>query len=108
MTGKIVLPVLGQPDPNSPGDVHLVGRYAVGVTWADGHGSIYPFERLRRDCACGVCAALDELPPSATWPRAIRRTPAGLAVTWSDGHESLYPYPGLRGRCLCAACTGGH
>ncbi|HXG04926.1 MAG TPA: gamma-butyrobetaine hydroxylase-like domain-containing protein [Candidatus Binatia bacterium] len=108
MTGKIVLPVLGQPDPNSPGDVHLVGRYAVGVTWADGHGSIYPFERLRRDCPCGLCAALDELPPGGAWPRAIRRTPDGLAVTWSDGHQSLYPYAALRGRCLCAACTGGH
>jgi DUF971 family protein len=108
VTGKIVLPLLGQPDPNSPGDVHLVGRYAVGVTWADGHGSIYPFERLRRDCPCGACAAPEEPPPAAAWPREIRRTPEGLAVTWSDGHQSLYPYATLRGGCLCAACTGGH
>lgn len=108
MTGKIVLPLLGQPDPNRPGDVHLVGRYAVGVTWADGHGSIYPFERLRHDCPCGGCATLEEHGPAAAWPREIRRMPDGLAVTWSDGHRSLYPYATLRGRCLCAACTGGH
>jgi DUF971 family protein len=108
VTGKILLPVLGQPDPNTPGDVHLVGRYAVGVTWADGHGSIYPFERLRRDCPCGACASLAEPSPAALWPRAITRTADGLAVTWSDGHRSLYPYAALRGRCLCAACTGGH
>jgi hypothetical protein len=34
------LPIVGQPDPAQPKDVHLVGRYAVGVTWADDHGSI--------------------------------------------------------------------
>lgn len=108
MTGKIVLPVLGQPDPNAPGDVHLVGRYAVGVTWADGHGSIYPFERLRRDCPCGACATLVNPTADALWPRDITRRADGLAVTWSDGHRSLYPYATLRGRCLCATCTGGH
>src|SRR4051812_38397754 len=39
---KLSIPLLGQPDPNVPSDVHLVGRYAIGVTWADTHGSIYP------------------------------------------------------------------
>ena len=38
------LPILGQPSPDVPRDVHLVGRYALGITWADDHGSIYPFE----------------------------------------------------------------
>ena len=42
------LPILGQPNPNEPKDVHLVGRYALGVTWGDSHSSIYPFDRLRR------------------------------------------------------------
>ena len=37
---KLSIPMLGQPDPNTPSDVHLVGRYALGVTWADQHGSI--------------------------------------------------------------------
>ncbi len=106
--GKVALPLLGQPDPNAPGDVHLVGRYAVGVTWADGHGSIYPFEPLRRDCPCGACGGASPLGPEATWPEAITRTPEGLAVRWRDGHQSLYPYASLRGRCRCAACTGGH
>ena len=43
------LPILGQPNPNEPKDVHLVGRYALGVTWGDNHSSIYPFDRLRRE-----------------------------------------------------------
>jgi len=105
---KLTLPIVGQPDPNVPTDVHLVGRYAVGVTWADNHGSIYPFDQLRPACPCGLCAGLEDLTAQMKWPRAINRTPAGMRVEWSDSHESLYPYPELRAGCKCAACTGGH
>jgi len=105
---KLLLPLLGQPDPNTPKDVHLVGRYAVGITWGDEHGSIYPFERLRRDCPCGACASLNTLTQTMAWPTDIKRIPEGLRVTWADGHTSLYPYPDLRALCRCAGCTGGH
>jgi len=108
MTAKVGLKILGQPDPNVPKDVHLVGRYALGVDWADNHGSIYPFDRLRSDCACGACAALASLTQAMAWPHEIARTDGGLRVTWGDGHASLYPYPALRGLCRCAGCTGGH
>ncbi len=108
MNTSIGLRILGQPDPNTPKDVHLVGRYALGVDWADGHGSIYPFDRLRRDCACGACAALEALAPAMAWPGEIKRTEPGLAVGWADGHASVYPYPALRALCRCAGCTGGH
>lgn len=108
MNRKLLLPLLGQPDPNAPKDVHLVGRYAVGVTWADDHGSIYPFDRLRRDCPCGACAGVVALTPPMAWPTEITRTEGGLRVVWADGHESLYPYPELRTLCKCAGCTGGH
>ena len=101
------LPILGQPNPNEPRDVHLVGRYAVGTTWADSHGSIYPFDRLRRDCPCGTCAEVEPTPEMA-WPHAIKKLAEGLRVEWSDGHVSLYPYPMLRALCRCAGCTGGH
>ncbi len=108
MSPSVGLRILGQPDPNAPKDVHLVGRYALGVDWADRHGSIYPFERLRRDCPCGACAALGGLTQPMAWPSEIQKTEAGLAVAWADGHASLYPYPALRGLCRCAGCTGGH
>ena len=104
---KLSIPLLGQPDPNVPVDVHLVGRYAIGVTWADKHGSIYPFEKLRRDCPCGACAANETLSATATWPKDIARGD-GLHVIWSDGHASVYPFSDLRGLCRCAGCTGGH
>lgn len=100
--------MFGQPDPDTPKRVHLVGRYALGVDWADDHGSIYPFEKLRRDCPCGACAGLETVAPPMAWPEEITRGPDGLVVQWADEHQSLYPYPGLRAACRCAACTGGH
>lgn len=102
------LPILGQPNPDVPKDVHLVGRYALGVTWADEHGSIYPFEHLRRGCGCGTCAQLTAVEPAMAWPDEIKRTDGGLAVRWSDAHASLYPYAELRTLCRCAGCMGGH
>ena len=108
MDRKVLLPLLGQPDPNQPKRVHLVGRYALGVDWADGHGSIYPFEALRRGCPCGDCADLATVAPAMTWPKEIKREASGVVVGWSDGHQSVYPYAELRSACRCAACTGGH
>lgn len=108
MSVKARLPILGQPDPNQPRDVHLVGRYALGVSWADDHSSIYPFDRLRLDDPATREAPPTELSEAMVWPRDIRRLAEGLRVTWADGHESLYPYADLRGLCRCAACTGGH
>ncbi len=113
MAIKLKLPILGQPNPDEPKDVHLVGRYAVGVVWADDHSSIYPFARLRLDDPGQPGAdAPQATPPALThamgWPRDIKKTGEGLRVTWSDGHESLYPFPALRALCRCAGCTGGH
>ena len=108
MNKKLFLPFVGQPDPGVPADVHLVGRYALGVTWADQHGSIYPFEYLRRACPCGACAALEAPAGPAAWPHAIKKLDGALRVTWGDGHDSVYPYVELRGVCRCAGCTGGH
>ena len=108
MTTKVGLKILGQPDPNVPKDVHLVGRYALGIDWADGHGSIYPFERLRLDCPCGACGRLASATGEMAWPESMTRTSGGLRVVWSDRHESLYPYTELRAACRCAGCTGGH
>ncbi len=102
------LPILGQPNPNDPKDVHLVGRYALGVTWADGHSSIYPFDRLRLDDPATATAAQVSLTEAMSWPRDIKRLAAGLRILWTDGHESQYPYAELRARCRCAGCTGGH
>ena len=108
MIGKLSIPILGQGDPNRPKDIHLVGRYAVGIDWTDGHGSIYPFEFLRRACDCGACETLEAAPAAAAWPRELKKLDAELRVVWADGHESLLPWVNLRASCRCASCTGAH
>jgi DUF971 family protein len=105
---KLSIPILGQGDPNRPKDIHLVGRYALGVDWADGHGSIYPFEFLRRACPCGACAGLEAAPAPATWPSELKKLDTGLRVAWADAHVSLLDWVSLRASCRCAGCTGGH
>lgn len=101
------LPIVGQPDPAQPKDVHLVGRYAIWVTWADDHGSIYPFDRLRLDDPAGQPANV-ALTQEMAWPKEITRLSDALRVGWLDGRESVYPYAALRALCRCAGCTGGH
>ena len=108
MSRKLSIPILGQGDPNRPRDIHLVGRYALGVDWTDGHGSIYPFEFLRRACACGACGDLAAPAATATWPSEIKKLDTGLRVVWADAHESLLPWMDLRASCRCASCTGAH
>jgi DUF971 family protein len=102
---KLSIPVLGQGDPNRPRDLHLVGRYALGIDWADGHGSIYPFEHLRAACGCDACRAS---PAPVSSPREIKKLDTALRITWADGHETVLPYGELRAGCRCAGCTGGH
>ena len=72
MAIKINLPILGQPNPDEPTDVHLVGRYAVGVTWADNHSSIYPFERLRLDDPARAGEEDAAMTPAMISPRDIK------------------------------------
>jgi DUF971 family protein len=103
---KLSIPIIGQGDPNRPKDVHLVGRYALGIDWADGHGSIYPFEHLRAACACGACGP-DTRPPT-TWPKEINKLDTALRIVWADDHASVLPYAELRAGCRCASCTGAH
>ncbi len=98
MPGSL-LPLVGA-DRTRPEALSLVGRYALGVTWQDRHGSIYPFTSLRAACPCGACP-----PDPGAWPAEIRRETGGLRIRWQDGHETLLPYGDLRRRCPCAQCT---
>ena len=66
-----------------------MGRYALGVDWTDGHGSIYPFEHLRQACPCGACADVATPGTPATWPQEIKKQDDSLRVVWADTHESV-------------------
>jgi len=88
-----------------------VGRYALGVDWADGHDSILPHAHLRAHCPCDGCAALrarDEVPSvrDAVIESMEPLGDASLYLRWSDGHETLYLVSELRALCRCAYCIG--
>lgn len=101
-----LLPIVGR-DPTRLKAVRLVGRYALGVDWEDGHGSIYPFEALRQACPCAACRAV---PPAGTasWPVEIKREAPGLRIRWQDEHETTFAGRDLRPLCRCATCAKTH
>jgi DUF971 family protein len=83
-----------------------VGRYALGVVWADGHDSILPFKNLRRACPCDTCAAA---PSEGGVERLARVEVLGdrsLFLRWADGHETLLLLDEVRALCRCARCVG--
>ena len=85
-----------------------VGRYAIGINWADGHDSILPYRVLRAQCPCDACRAADAEPPAtAGEPAGIERIgDATIALRWTDGHETLFVAAELRALCRCAHCVG--
>ena len=95
------------PDPHSPKEVRLVGRYALGVDWQDHHGSIFPFEYLRSACPCRACREPRVRGGAEAWPAEITREEGGLRIRWRDGHESVFGGRQLRELCRCVFCTGG-
>lgn len=53
ITGEIRLVETSIPQNVHPVKIDLIGRYAVSITWSDGHNTgIYAFDRLRRLCPC--------------------------------------------------------
>jgi DUF971 family protein len=47
----------------TPTGLEPVGRYAIQISWQDGHAhGIYSFETLRRLCPCAECAARPSRP----------------------------------------------
>ena len=86
-----------------------VGRYALGVQWADGHDSILPHRNIRRACPCDACAAVpvEELAATAEQPLLVDVLgERSLFVRWGDRHETFLLLSELRALCRCARCAG--
>jgi DUF971 family protein len=85
-----------------------VGRYAVGVQWADGHDSIYPLESLRTNCSCQLCEADGDTSAAPADSRRLvklaRMGEQAVFLHWGDGHETIYTTRYLRELCRCARC----
>jgi len=105
MAIKVSLPILGQPNPDEPKDVHLVGRYALGVTWADTreHLSLRAPAPRRSRAPARAGSGAD---PGHGLAKDIKKQADGLRVTWSDGHQSS-TRSGRSAPCAGApGCTG--
>ncbi len=86
-----------------------VGRYALGVQWADGHDSILPHRNIRRACPCDACQAAppDEPTPQADQPTVVDVLgDQSVFIRWADGHETVLLTSELRDLCRCARCAG--
>ncbi len=94
-----------------------VSDWELGISWDDGHQSVYSLAYLRRACPCARCKAwpqkdeqgLPILPAERLQNiRALAVNPVGryaVQFVWSDGHQTgYYPYEYLRKICLCETC----
>ncbi|HEV7735115.1 MAG TPA: gamma-butyrobetaine hydroxylase-like domain-containing protein [Candidatus Binatia bacterium] len=86
-----------------------VGRYALGVEWADRHESIIPYKGIRRACACDTCTVPEPPVVALQGEHPVRLEQLGgqsLFVVWADGHETILLTEELRAMCRCAHCAG--
>lgn len=100
----------------SPKNIAQIDAATLGISWTDGHESVYSVKMLRENCPCANC--IDEwsgekrIKPGSI-PDSIR--PANLKsvglyavqFSWNDGHDAgLYPHELLRKLCECKTCKG--
>ena len=61
VTGQIRVIATSIPQNVKPLKIDLIGRYAISITWSDGHNTgIYAFDRLRTLCRCAQCVTSDK------------------------------------------------
>jgi DUF971 family protein len=100
----------------APRELFQADAATLGVTWSDGHRSLYHVRDLRLACPCAHCIQ--------EWTGEVMVNPAliaadvqpiaiepvgnyGLRFEWSDGHATgIYTYERLRSFCGCAECGG--
>ncbi|HEY7350229.1 MAG TPA: DUF971 domain-containing protein [Ktedonobacterales bacterium] len=86
------------------------------LTWSDGHESLHPYELLRRNCPCALCAGEGNIPGQMTPHTHLSSVETdlydlkpvgryGLSPVWGDGHHTgIYTYEKLRAECQCDDC----
>ncbi len=87
-------------------EIRQKGPSEHGITWRDGHQSVYPVRALRLACGCATCVdewsgegRLDpDSVPEDVHPLRIERVGRyAIQISWSDGHDTgIYPFERLR------------
>lgn len=96
-----------------PTDIFEASPSELGITWKDGHRSVYSFHHLRVNCPCATCndlrAKFGQLVINKDTIRPKGLEPVGryaLQVLWNDGHQTgIYAWEFLKGICPCADCA---
>jgi DUF971 family protein len=111
---------MSQSPANQPVNIKAdreAGR--LTIEWADGHGSTFGAEELRRLCPCAFCKGeagrpgwLDtdpELTPIQVRLADMRLVGQyALGPVWADGHDTgFYTFESLRAACPCPICMAG-
>jgi DUF971 family protein len=98
----------------APKNIKQVDPTNLGITWTDGHESVYSVRHLRESCPCANC--IDEwtgekrLDPNSIPDniRPIKLHSVGLYAiqfSWTDGHDTgLYSHDLMRKLCQCEEC----
>jgi ATP-binding protein involved in chromosome partitioning len=56
MSGRPLLDPASVPETIRAKKIELIGQYAIGIEWTDGHKTgIYNFRDLRAGCPCDAC-----------------------------------------------------
>ena len=97
-----------------PADMEWVDKGILGITWNDGHKSVYPVRFLRQQCPCAACTdewtgelrlQPDDVPLLVMLQDAEPVGRYALQFKWSDGHDTgIYSYALLRRVCQCDLC----
>ena len=102
----------------SPKNIKQINATTLGITWTDGHESIYSVKMLREKCPCANC--IDEwtgekrikpgMIPDTIRPKGLKSVGLyAIQFSWNDGHDTgLYPHELLRKLCQCEACHKAH
>ena len=98
----------------APKNIKQIDPTKLGITWTDGHESIYGVRHLRESCPCANC--IDEwtgekrLDPNSI-PDNICPTKLhsvglyAIQFSWTDGHDTgLYSHDLMRKLCQCVEC----
>jgi len=98
----------------APVELKQLSNSEMGITWSDGHQSVYPVYFLRINCRCALCVdeitgkgrILTEKIPNDVHPIEVSSVGRyALRITWSDGHSTgIYTFEHLRRLCQCQQC----
>ncbi|MFM8316131.1 MAG: DUF971 domain-containing protein [Deltaproteobacteria bacterium] len=100
--------------PLAPMSLRQLGADLLGISWNDGHDSIYHVRNIRLSCRCANCIdewtrekiLKDEMVPADIKPKKMETVGRyALQIDWSDGHNTgIFTFEQLRSQCECESC----